>query len=234
MQPDAGEETERHWSGYVEWFHPHHWDGRAKAGVALDQGNTDQSDYSLAIEVSRPLNGGWGLDGKTEYYYTENNGNVTRDRWLVEARGERPTVDDWSFYVGSTYEQDRMSGFDYTAVLSAGGTYHALDNDRTNWVLRAGPGARYRVPTDEPANTQWVLELGSVYEFDVTESAQFSSETTILAGPASRGEQRFKLTTAISEDWGVELGYRIKHEFDAQPDAEQTDSRLDFSIVHDF
>lgn len=159
---------------------------------------------------------------------------MTRDRWLVEARGERPTVDDWSFYVGSTYEQDRMSGFDYTAVLSAGGTYHALDNDRTNWVLRAGPGARYRVPTDEPANTQWVLELGSVYEFDVTESAQFSSETTILAGPASRGEQRFKLTTAISEDWGVELGYRIKHEFDAQPDAEQTDSRLDFSIVHDF
>mgnify|MGYP001255983953 CR=1 FL=1 len=223
-----------HWPGRMDWLHPYHWDGRAKAGLAVDSGNTDQTNYSMALEVSRPLNGGWGFDGKTEYFYTESDGNVTRDRWLVEARGERPTVDAWSFYLGSSYEQDRMSGFDYTAVLSAGATLHAFDDDRTSWVLRAGPGARHRVPADEGGVTQWVLELGSVYDFAVTETAQFSSETTLLAGPASRAEQRFKLTTAISEDWGLELGYRVKHEFDAQPGREETDSRLDFSIVHEF
>lgn len=231
---EAAPEEVRHWAGRMDWLHPYHWDGRAKAGLAIDSGNTDQTNYSMALEFSRPLNGGWGFDGKTEYFYTENAGNVTRDRWLVEARGERPTVDAWSFYLGSSYEQDRMSGFDYTAVLSAGATLHALDNNRTSWVLRAGPGARHRVPTDEGGETQWVLELGSVYDFAVTETAQFSSETTLLAGPASRAEQRFKLTTAISEDWGVELGYRVKHEFDAQPGREETDSRLDVSIVHEF
>lgn len=231
---EAEPDEVRHWPGRMDWFHPHHWDGRAKAGLAIDSGNTDQTNYSMALEVSRPLNGGWGFDGKTEYFYTENAGNVTRDRWLVEARGERPTVDAWSFYLGSSYEQDRMSGFDYTAVLSAGATLHALDDNRTSWVLRAGPGARHRVPTDGGGVTQWVLELGSVYDFAVTETAQFSSETTLLAGPASRAEQRFKLTTAISEDWGLELGYRVKHEFDAQPGREETDSRLDLSIVHEF
>ncbi len=231
---EGAPEEVRHWAGRMDWLHPYHWDGRAKAGLAIDSGNTDQTNYSMALEFSRPLNGGWGFDGKTEYFYTENAGNVTRDRWLVEARGERPTVDAWSFYLGSSYEQDRMSGFDYTAVLSAGATLHALDNNRTSWVLRAGPGARHRVPTDEGGETQWVLELGSVYDFAVTETAQFSSETTLLVGPASRAEQRFKLTTAISEDWGVELGYRVKHEFDAQPGREETDSRLDVSIVHEF
>lgn len=235
--PDAqgvADDGARHWPGGIDWLHPHHWDGRAKAGVALDRGNTDQSDYSLALEFSRPLNGGWGFDGKTEYDYTEADGDVTRDRWLVEARGERPTVDAWSFYLGSSYEQDRMSGFDYAALVSAGATYHALEADRMTWVLRAGPGARHRVPVDASGVTQWVLEVGSVYDLAITETAQFSSETTLLAGPASRGEQRFKLTTALSESWGVELGYRVKHEFDAQPGIEPTDSRLDFSIVHDF
>lgn len=224
----------RHWRGRADWFHPHHWDGRAKAGIALDRGNTDRSDYSLALEFSRPLNGGWGFDGKTEYDYTESDGSVTRDRWLIEARGERPTVDAWSFYLGSSYEQDRMSGYDYAALLSAGATFHALEEDGSSWVLRAGPGARHRQPVDAAGATQWVLELGSVYDLALTDTAQFSSETTLLAGPASRGEQRFKLTTALSESWGVELGYRVKHEFDAQPGIEPTDSRLDFSIVHDF
>ena len=41
-------------------------------------------------------------------------------------------------------------------------------------------------------------------------------------------------TWRLSERWGVELGYRVKHEFDARPGTEPTDSRLDFSIVHDF
>jgi len=226
--------TVRHWRGRADWFHPYHWDGRAKAGIALDRGNTDRSDYSLALEFSRPLNGGWGFDGKTEYDYTESDGTVTRDRWLVEARGERPTVDAWSFYLGSSYEQDRMSGYDYAALLSAGATFHALEEDGSSWVLRAGPGARHRQPVDAGGTTQWVLELGSVYDLALTDAAQFSSETTLLAGPASRGEQRFKLTTALSESWGVELGYRVKHEFDARPGIEPTDSRLDFSIVHDF
>lgn len=76
---DAGEETERHWSGYVEWFHPHHWDGRAKAGVALDQGNTDQSDYSLAIEVSPApqwrLGPGW-----------QDRVLLHREQWQCDAR----------------------------------------------------------------------------------------------------------------------------------------------------
>lgn len=223
----------RRWR-FADWLHPSHWDGRAKVGLAVDRGNTDQSDLAMALEFNRPLNGGWGFDGKTEYYHTENAGNVTRDRWLVEARGERPTVDDWSFYLGSAYEQDHMSGYDYTALVSAGATYHALDQDRTSWVLRAGPGARHQVPNDRSGDTLWVMELGSVYDLAITEAAQFSSETTFLAGPASRAEQRFRLTTEISEDWGVELAYRIKHEFDAQTDIEPTDSRLDFSIVHEF
>lgn len=223
-----------HWDGAMDWLHPYHWDGRVKLGLAIDQGNTEQTDYNLALEFRRPLNGGWGFDGKAEYFYTENAGVTTRDRLIVEARGEQPSVDQWSYFVGSSYEQDRMSGYDFSTLLAAGGTYHPLDDERQSWILRAGPGVRYRVPVGQEGRTRWVLEFGSVYDLALTETAQLSAETTLLAGPEPRGEQRFKLTTAISDSWGVELGYRVKHEFEPQPGVEATDSRLDFSIVREF
>ena len=224
----------RHWGGATDWLHPYHWDGRVKLGLAIDQGNTDQTDYNLALEFRRPLNGGWGFDGKAEYFYTENAGVTTRDRLILEARGEQPSVDQWSYFVGSSYEQDRMSGYDYSTLLAAGGTYHPLDSERQSWILRAGPGVRHRVPVGQQGRTRWVLEFGSVYDLALTETAQLSAETTLLAGPEPRGEQRFQLTTAISDSWGVELGYRVKHEFEPQPGVEATDSRLDFSIVREF
>ena len=223
-----------HWDGAMDWLHPYHWDGRVKLGLAIDQGNTDQTDYNLAVEFRRPLNGGWGFDGKAEYFYTENAGVTTRDRLVVEARGEQPSVDQWSYFVGSSYEQDRMSGYDYSTLVAAGGTYHPLDSERQSWILRAGPGVRHRVPVGQDGRTRWVLEIGSVYDLALTDSAQLSAETTLLAGPEPRGEQRFQLTTAISNSWGVELGYRVKHEFEPQPGVEATDSRLDFSIVREF
>ncbi|WP_203294764.1 DUF481 domain-containing protein [Maricaulis parjimensis] len=224
----------QHWSGAVDWLHPYHWNGRVKLGLAIDQGNTEQTDYNIALEFRRPLNGGWGFDGKAEYYYTENAGITTRDRLVVEARGEQPSIDRWSYFVGSSYEQDRMSGYDYSTLLAAGGTFHPLDSEQQSWILRAGPGVRHRVPVGQDGRTRWVLEIGSVYDLALSDSAQLTSETTLLAGPEPRGEQRFKLTTAISEGWGVELGYRVKHEFEPQPGVDPTDSRLDFSIVREF
>lgn len=222
------------WSGLAEWVHPAHWDGRVKLGLAIDQGNTDQTDYNVALELRRPLNGGWGLDSKAEYYYTENAGATTRDRLFLQVRGEQPSVDQWSYFVGSSYEQDRMSGFEYAAILAAGGTYHPLDSERQSWILRAGPGVRHRVPDGMNGRTRWVLEIGSVYDLALSDTAQISSETTLLAGPEPRGEQRVALTTAVGGNWGVELGYRIKHEFEVQPGVDPTDSRLDFSIVREF
>ena len=62
----------------------------------------------------------------------------------------------------------------------------------------------------------------------------FAAETTMLAGPASRADQRFALTTEIAEDWGMQLAYRIKHEFEPQPGTQATDSHLNVSIVRDF
>ena len=175
-----------------------------------------------------------GLDSKVEYHFTESAGAVTRDNWLVELRGERNVIDAWGYYVGGTYEQDRLSGYQHSAFATAGALHQAFDSDRLAWDLRAGPGMRYRLPDDGDAETDWIFEMGSILNVALTDTTDFASETTMLAGPASRADQRFALTTAIAADWGMELAYRIKHEFEPQPGTQATDSHLNVSIVRDF
>ena len=223
------------WARTVGWVAPDRWDGRIKFGIRLDRGNTELSDYTFALELDRDFDRGWNLDSKLEYFYTEGANGVTRDNWLVEARGERETVDGWGYYVGGTYEADRLSGLDNTAFATAGGFYHVIDRDAMSWVVRAGTGARYRQPEGtEDATTDWVFEAGSVYEWAITDTSDFSSETTLLAGSASRADQRFALTTEVAGDWGVQVGLRVKHEFEPEPGSEPTDTRFDVSVVRDF
>ncbi len=218
----------------MAWIEPEEWSGRSRVGVTIDTGNTEQTDYNFALELDRELDGGWGLDSKVEYHFTENAGAVTRDNWLVEVRGERNLIDAWGYYLGGTYEQDRLSGNQHSAFATAGALHQPFDGDRFAWDLRAGPGMRYRLPDDGDVETDWIFEMGSVLNLALTETTDFAAETTMLAGPASRADQRFALTTAIAEDWGMELAYRIKHEFEPQPGTQPTDSHLNVSIVRDF
>ena len=223
------------WARTVGWIAPDLWDGRVRFGIRLDRGNTELSDYNFAVELDREFDHGWSLDSKVEYFYTEGGDGVTRDNWLVQARGERATVDGWGYYVGGSFERDRLSGIDSSTFATAGGSYQGIDSARMSWIMRAGTGARYRVPDNgEAADTDWVAELGSVYDLAISDTSEFKSETTLLASNASRADQRFALNTAIGGDWGVEVGVRIKHEFEPEPGNEPTDTRFDVSIVRDF
>lgn len=223
------------WARTVGWIAPDLWDGRVRFGIRLDRGNTELSDYNFAVELDREFDHGWSLDSEIEYFYTEDGDGVTRDNWLVQARGERATVDRWGYYVGGSFESDRLSGLDNSTFATAGGSYQGIDSTRMSWIMRAGTGARYRVPENgETPDTDWVAELGSVYDLAISDTSEFKSETTLLASNASRADQRFALNTAIGGDWGIEVGVRIKHEFEPEPGTEPTDTRFDVSIVRDF
>ena len=223
------------WQRLQTFVSPDNWQGSIKLGLRLDRGNTDQSDYQFALELDREMEGGWGLDSKVEYLFTETDGRTTRDNWLVEARGERQNVDGLGYYLGGSFEEDRLSGFDHSAFVTSGALYEPLDTEAMSWIVRGGAGARHRVAGEaEEDEAEFIVELGSIFDMAVTETSQFKSETTVLAGASSRADQRFALSTDLVQNWGMELGLRIKHEFEPVPEAQPTDTRVEVSVVRRF
>jgi putative salt-induced outer membrane protein YdiY len=209
------------------------WAGRLSAGLRVDSGNSDQQDYSLGLEVEREL-AEWGFEGGIDYAYSESGGVASRDQLSVDARGERDIGNRWSVFLGGEYDQDQLSSYDFTAFISAGAGYRPALPESMEWVLRAGPGIRYVSPIAGDPESQFAFDIGSDFEWQVTETSRFASETTLLIADASRAEQIFSFITALNEDWAVEASWRYRHEFDPLPGFEEGDSRFDISVVREF
>lgn len=209
------------------------WSGRLSAGLRVDSGNSDQQDYTLGLGINRAL-AEWGFEAGIDYAYSESGGNVARDQLSLEARGERDIGNRFSLFLGGEYDQDQLSSFDYTAFLSAGLAYRPAVPETMDWVLRAGPGIRYVVPVTGPEESQFALDLGSDYSWQITETSRFTSETTLLVAESSRAEQKFAFITALSEAWAIEAAWRYRHEFEPLPGFEEGDSRFDISVVREF
>lgn len=211
------------------------WAGHVRAGVQLERGNSELTDFTFAVELDRELEHGWRIDSQFEYFLSESATRTTRDNWLVELRTTRELDSGIGYYAGGSYERDLIGIYERSAFLTAGGIWHAVENEKANWVLRAGVGQRYREDglTGETL-TDWVGEAGSSVHYQISETASFGSETTAFAGGGSRIDQRFTLTNRLFGDWAVQTGLRIEHEFEERPGFDPTDVRLDVSLLYAF
>lgn len=210
------------------------WSGRLAAGLSFVSGNSDQQSYTLGLNLDRDFGNGWSLTNRLSYGYAESSGVVSQDQFRAESRVERSLNDRWGLFLGGQYDRDLLSSFDWTAFLSAGATYQAISSDDVDWSLRAGPGVRYLVPTAGPTETQAVLDLGSDFQWSITGTTHFGSETTLLLAESSKLQQVFSLTTNVTETWAVELGWRYQYEFEPLPGFEESDSTVTASLVREF
>lgn len=211
------------------------WAGHVRAGIQLERGNSELTDFSFAIELDRELEQGWRIDSQFEYFLSESATRTTRDNWLVELRTTRELDSGIGYYAGGSYERDLIGIYEQSAFLTGGGIWHAVETPKANWVLRAGVGQRYREAgvTGETL-TDWVGEAGSSFHYTISETASLGSETTAFAGGGSRIDQRFTLTNRLFGDWAVQTGLRIEHEFEERPGFDPTDMRLDVSLLYAF
>ncbi|WP_421922190.1 DUF481 domain-containing protein [Maricaulis maris] len=211
------------------------WAGHIRAGIQLERGNSELTDFSFAIEIDRELEDGWRIDSQFEYFLSESATRTTRDNWLVELRTTRELDSGIGYYAGGSYERDLIGIYAQSAFLTGGGIWHAVETPKANWVLRAGLGQRYREAglTGETL-TDWVGEAGSSFHYTISETASFGSETTAFVGGGSRVDQRFTLTNRLFGDWAVQTGLRIEHEFEERAGFDPTDVRLDVSLLYAF
>ncbi|HCY55993.1 MAG TPA: hypothetical protein DF715_10845 [Oceanicaulis sp.] len=209
------------------------WEGRASLGIRFDSGNTAREDYTFALQVRRELSG-WGFQGDIDYAYSEVNGTIGRDNFRTRLRGEREAGERFTYFAAADYERDRIASFDWTAFAGVGAGYRVLTRPGRTWILRAGPGIRMLAEPGNGTQTVGALDIGSDVALQLTESLNFTSETSVLVADTSRIDQLFGLTTDLNELWSVRLQYRYRYEFEPNPGFEKGDSRTDISIVREF
>ncbi len=209
------------------------WTGQVRLGFRQDSGNSDRLDYLAALSVERDLSV-WGFEAGIDYAYAESDGAVGTDALTANAQVDRETGERWSIFTGVQYEQDALSGYDYTAVLDVGLAYRALTGDVRTLTLEAGPAVRFLQPVNDESRTEAASEFSADFDWNVTDTLVFKSDSQLLVTDQSRFEQILALQTSLGELWALQLSYRYRNEFDPEPGFEEVDTRTDLSIVRSF
>lgn len=239
-QPEAGPEPAPLWrsapagvASAIVSGDPDNWSGEARLGVRQDGGNSDRQDYTVGLKVERAL-ATWGFDGELAYAYSEVDGAVGRDEILASAQLDREELRRWTLYANTEYRRDALSGFDFTALVGAGVGYRVYAREDLAWTLEAGPAVRIVSPEVGDESYEAALDLGSDFELAITDSVNFTSETSALIAETSRAEQRFALDTALGSLWALRLSFQYTYEFEPEPGFENADTRTDLEIVRQF
>lgn len=219
----------------IRALHGENWSGHIRAGVQVEEGNSELVDFSFAVELDRQLPRGWRLDNQFEYFLTEHGDRTSRDNWLAESRISRALDSGFGYYAGGSYERDLVGAYEQSAFATAGGVWHAIDRDRMDLELRAGVGHRWRERAGSGEMLEdWVAEAASEFSFQISETSRFDSKTTVYGGGGSKVDQRFTLTNRLFGHWAVQTGLHIEHEFETESGFEATDTRLDISLLYGF
>ena len=123
------------------------WSSRSELGFVAARGNTSTESANAKFEIVRDSHkwkntfGASGLYGKT-------NAIQSAQRW--DARDQLDHLfSERSFWFGAVrYEDDRFSGFDYQATVSAGIGRKFIDSERTKFAAQIGFGYRLLAPED--------------------------------------------------------------------------------------
>ncbi|WP_430430644.1 DUF481 domain-containing protein [Oceanicaulis sp.] len=219
----------------IRALHGELWSGQIRAGVQVENGNSELIDFSFAVELDRQLPHGWRVDNQFEYFLTEHGDRTSRDNWLAESRISRALDSGYGYYAGGSYERDLVGAYEQSAFATAGGVWHAIDGDRLGLELRAGVGHRWRERAGSGESLgDWVAEAASDLTFQISDTSRFESRTTVYGGGGSKVDQRFTLTNRLFGHWAVQTGLHIEHEFETEPGFEPTDTRLDVSLLYGF
>lgn len=235
-EDEAGSAADRGWAARaLNPQLPEFWSGRASFGLRIDQGNVDLKDFAFALELDREIEDGWDVDSRFAYAFSEADDQVTRDNWLLEARLSRTFEEGAGYYIASTFEDDEVGSYARSAFVTGGAIWQVVDNPKFDWSLRAGAGARYREErlTGE-AGWNEIVEAGSHFHWQITETARLESETTAFAGGGSRITQNLTVRTPVAEHWALETALRARHEFDTEPGVEPTETTMNVSLSRDF
>ena len=233
----SGEPTERS-----------NWSGKVGAGANLRQGNSDQIETNLTVNVKRRT-----VRNRVELDYLGNY-NVTEDVTVVD--NSRASV-GWDWFLGdrfflspvlAEYFRDPFGNIAHRETLGAGAGYQLIDNSKVDWQMTAGVAYQSTTFDDvaegesDSAHTPTIL-FATIYDQKLSSSVEFKVNYRGFIVNEESGQYTHHFVTGFEFDLIGSLEFDVTVVWDRtqkpRPDSTgavplQDDYRLNFALSFDF
>jgi len=213
-------------------------------GFISTTGNTETTSISAGITAHQELEK-WSNDYALEGLYkkeTVDNSDGTEEeytsaqKFFGSAQGnyklENPNNRLFGF---ASYEEDRLSNFEYQATLAAGWNQKVLQNKRHTLEYSIGPGYSFAETQDGEEQNSAIVRASGAYTWKVSDTAKFTQTvSTEVGSDNTKSRAESALTATISGNLSMKVSFKLDHNSNVSDDIEKLDTETAVTLVYNF
>ena len=210
------------------------YDASIAFGYVGTSGNTDTDTYNL--EVLYTLNTEmWEHNVKFQALGSQENSQAKAERYFLQDKSDYNLDEDQYLFLKGSYTDDRFSGFDYQAAVSAGYGRHLIRNDRFEFQGFGGLGYRENNLIGGGNEGEVIVSLGEEFGWQISDNAALTQSFTTEIGD-TRIVSVFEvgLETNIIGDITTKIAFQARNNSDVPVGREKTDTLTSISLVYSF
>lgn len=222
------------------------WTGKGEAGLVIASGNTDTKTANVKFQLANEIDKWKHQFGGAALYASSDPDGTTAQRWEVSEQTDYNYSPRDFWFGAARYEDDRFSGFEYQATLSAGYGRKFIDTDVTKFTGTAGVGYKFFETRDvldevtgallEPGDSDSEVVFRGTLDYD----HKFTATTSLLdkfiveAGADNTFVQNdIALQVKMTDLLALAVGYSVRHNTDPPVGFEKTDTLTTINLVYE-
>lgn len=200
------------------------WSGKVGLGYLATSGNSDNTALNAVFEVGF-ASGRWRHDFNALALGNVADDETTAERYKLGYKAQYD-FSEFNYLFGLLgWEKDRFSGVEEQTTEAIGYGRRIINNEKHVLNAEIGVGARQLDFADGTSESGVVGRAAMDYAWTISDTAQFTQTVAIESGSENTyAETVSALSATIVGNIAVSLSYTIKHNTDAPPGFEETDT----------
>ena len=212
-------------------------------GLIVTTGNTETSSMTAGITAQQEFEN-WSNDYALEGLYKKETVPVdgvevertSAQKFFASAQGnyklENP---DHRLFVFSSYEDDRLSNFDYQATIAGGWSQKVWKTDKSAFEYSIGPGYSFSETQTGEDTSSFIVRGSLAYKWFISDTAKFTQTVSTEVGSENtKSRAESALTATISGSLSMKVSLRLDHNSDVNPGVENLDTETSVTLVYNF
>jgi putative salt-induced outer membrane protein len=222
------------------------WSGKGEAGMVIASGNTETETANLKLQLANEVDKWKHQFGAAALYASSDPEGTTAQRWEVSEQSDYNYSPRDFWFGAARYEDDRFSGFNYQATVSAGYGRKFIDTDVTKFTGTAGLGYKFFETQDVldevtgvllvpgESDSQVVFRGTLDYDHSFTATTSLLDKFIVEAGSDNTFVQNdIALQVKMTDVLALAVGYSVRHNTDPPFGFEKTDTLTTINLVYE-
>lgn len=208
-------------------------------GFIFTSGNTDTTSANAAINAKQELTN-WSneytLKGLYKTDTVDDVETTSAQKFFASAQGnyklDNPNHRLFGF---ASYEDDRLSSFEYQATVAAGWNHKLWENDTSGFDYSIGPGYAFAETVDGESQNGVVVRGALKYFYNISETAKFTqSFSTEIGSDNTKSRAQSAVSAKIGGGLSMKVAIKFDHNSEVIGERDNLDTETSVNLVYSF